>query len=177
MDTTSTTEAIDQDRRRLLATAAVGVAAAGAASLLPLPAIAAAPSDAIRPFTVDFPEADLDDLRRRVAATRWPDKEDGLQTPRRACSSPPSRSSPPIGRRDYDWRKMRGPAQRPAAVHHRDRRARHPLHPCPLEARQCPADHRHPWLAGLDHRAAEDHRAAHQPDRPWRHRSRTRSTS
>jgi pimeloyl-ACP methyl ester carboxylesterase len=30
---------------------------------------------AIRPFHIEFPEAALDDLRRRVAATRWPTKE------------------------------------------------------------------------------------------------------
>jgi pimeloyl-ACP methyl ester carboxylesterase len=30
---------------------------------------------AIRPFRVNVPEADLADLRRRVLATRWPDKE------------------------------------------------------------------------------------------------------
>ena len=29
----------------------------------------------IRPFHVDVPEADLTDLRRRIAATRWPEKE------------------------------------------------------------------------------------------------------
>ena len=29
----------------------------------------------IRPFTVEVPEADLTDLKRRVAATRWPTKE------------------------------------------------------------------------------------------------------
>jgi pimeloyl-ACP methyl ester carboxylesterase len=29
----------------------------------------------IRPFKVHVPQADLDDLRRRVVATRWPDKE------------------------------------------------------------------------------------------------------
>ena len=29
----------------------------------------------IRPFTIEFPEADLDDLRARIAATRWPDGE------------------------------------------------------------------------------------------------------
>jgi pimeloyl-ACP methyl ester carboxylesterase len=29
----------------------------------------------IRPFTVDIPQADLDDLQRRLAATRWPEKE------------------------------------------------------------------------------------------------------
>ena len=30
---------------------------------------------AIRPFAIDVPEADLEDLRRRIAATRWPDPE------------------------------------------------------------------------------------------------------
>jgi pimeloyl-ACP methyl ester carboxylesterase len=35
----------------------------------------AAEETAIRPFRVNVPEADLVDLRRRIAATRWPDKE------------------------------------------------------------------------------------------------------
>src|SRR5262245_53479973 len=30
---------------------------------------------AIRPFTVEIPQADIDDLRRRIGATRWPSKE------------------------------------------------------------------------------------------------------
>jgi pimeloyl-ACP methyl ester carboxylesterase len=34
-----------------------------------------ADATAIRPFTIDIPEADLDDLRTRIAATRWPNKE------------------------------------------------------------------------------------------------------
>ena len=34
-----------------------------------------ADATAIRPFTIETPEADLDDLRARVAATRWPEKE------------------------------------------------------------------------------------------------------
>src|SRR5215470_4928443 len=29
----------------------------------------------IRPFHVDFSEEQIDDLRRRIAATRWPSKE------------------------------------------------------------------------------------------------------
>ena len=33
------------------------------------------PSDAIRPFGVEFPDQAVDDLRRRVAATRWPEQE------------------------------------------------------------------------------------------------------
>ena len=36
---------------------------------------AAAEDQAIRPFKVQIPQAALDDLRRRIAATRWPDKE------------------------------------------------------------------------------------------------------
>jgi pimeloyl-ACP methyl ester carboxylesterase len=35
----------------------------------------AAMTAAIRPFTVDFPEESLADLRRRIAETRWPSKE------------------------------------------------------------------------------------------------------
>lgn len=32
-------------------------------------------STEIRPFHVDVPQEELDDLRQRAAATRWPDKE------------------------------------------------------------------------------------------------------
>ena len=35
----------------------------------------AAGEEAIRPFRAHVPDADLADLRRRLAATRWPDKE------------------------------------------------------------------------------------------------------
>ena len=31
--------------------------------------------NAIRPFQVNFPEADLTELRRRITATRFPEKE------------------------------------------------------------------------------------------------------
>jgi pimeloyl-ACP methyl ester carboxylesterase len=43
------------------------------------PSVSSAPaataSTAVRPFTIDVPEGVLADLRRRVAATRWPSKE------------------------------------------------------------------------------------------------------
>jgi pimeloyl-ACP methyl ester carboxylesterase len=70
---------IQPTRRGALATSA----AAAAASLLP-ERLAAAPdaingatsmTDAIRPFRVDIPDELLVDLRRRLAATRWPDRE------------------------------------------------------------------------------------------------------
>src|SRR6059058_6023981 len=34
-----------------------------------------AEDNAIRPFQVAFPEAELAELRRRIAATRWPERE------------------------------------------------------------------------------------------------------
>jgi hypothetical protein len=30
---------------------------------------------ALRPFRIDVPKGVLDDLRRRIAATQWPEKE------------------------------------------------------------------------------------------------------
>jgi pimeloyl-ACP methyl ester carboxylesterase len=56
-------------RRDLL----IAAAAAGLCSVLPKTAQAAA--NDIRPFSVHFPQKSLDDLKRRVAATRWPSRE------------------------------------------------------------------------------------------------------
>ena len=63
-------------------------------------------------------------------------------------------------------------AERPAPVHDRARRPRHPLPPRPLLPWRRAAADRHPRLAGLDHRAAEAHRAPHRPHRPPRQRGR-----
>ncbi len=75
MATTETSEEINQDRRRFVETAAAGIAAAGTLSLLPERTAAATGDDAVRPFRINFPEEQLVDLRRRIAATRWPDRE------------------------------------------------------------------------------------------------------
>jgi pimeloyl-ACP methyl ester carboxylesterase len=37
--------------------------------------VAAGDRTAIRPFQIDFPEAELTELRRRIKATRWPERE------------------------------------------------------------------------------------------------------
>lgn len=82
MNATVTSEAINQDRRRLLGMTALGLVVASAASLLPSPLAAASAGDVVRPFRVDIPEQRLVDLRRRIAATQWPDQEtvdDGSQ--------------------------------------------------------------------------------------------------
>ncbi len=58
-------------RRDVLATSA----AAAATGLLPGQFAAAADDNTIRPFKVNVPDEQLVDLRRRIATTRWPDKE------------------------------------------------------------------------------------------------------
>jgi pimeloyl-ACP methyl ester carboxylesterase len=104
MDTSRTTEAIDQDRRRLLGTATMGIAAAGAVSVLPSQLTAAPAGDAIRPFRIDVPEEALIDLRRRLAATRWPEREtvtDESQGVQLATIQELAR----YWATDYDWRR------------------------------------------------------------------------
>jgi len=65
---------VDHDRRQVLSTLAIGAAVIGA-GLLPGDAWAAEGRDAIRPFRANVPEEDVAELRRRVAATRWPARE------------------------------------------------------------------------------------------------------
>jgi pimeloyl-ACP methyl ester carboxylesterase len=105
MRTKVQSEVIDQDRRQLLTTAAMGILAAGAASLFPLRPAPAATNDAIRPFHIDIPEADLVDLRRRLAATRWPDKET-VADDSQGVPLATMRELVKYWQTDYDWRKV-----------------------------------------------------------------------
>jgi len=64
-----------------------------------------AEATAIRPFTIETPKADRDDLRARIAATRWPSKElvaDRSQGVQLATL----RELAPYWETDYDWRKV-----------------------------------------------------------------------
>ena len=65
---------IDQGRRRLAVIAAT-IAVACSPILLSANLATAVESDTIRPFRINIPEDQLVDLRRRIATTRWPDKE------------------------------------------------------------------------------------------------------
>jgi hypothetical protein len=63
-----------------------------------------ADATAIRPFTIETPEADLDDLRARIVATRFPEKEtvdDLSQGPQLATMQALAR----YWAEEYDWRK------------------------------------------------------------------------
>jgi len=59
----------------------------------------------IRPFSVHVPQGDLDDLRHRIAATRWPEKE----TVTDESQGVPLAMMQQLARywaTDYDWRKV-----------------------------------------------------------------------
>ena len=59
---------------------------------------------AIRPFEVHFPDADLTELRRRISATRWPERE----TVDDDSQGVPLETMQELARywaTDYDWRK------------------------------------------------------------------------
>src|SRR3977135_3618840 len=61
-------------------------------------------ADAIRPFNVNFPEPELTELRRRINATKWPEREtvtDASQGVQLATSQALAR----YWGTDYDWRK------------------------------------------------------------------------
>jgi len=96
-------------RREFLTTSATALlatsAVAGAFNLFPMQQAAAAESDAIRPFRFDAPDADLADLRRRLAATRWPERElvaDDTQGVQLATMQ----KLVAYWGADYDWRKI-----------------------------------------------------------------------
>ena len=62
-------------------------------------------SDAIRPFRFEAPEAELTELRRRIKATRWPEREtvtDASQGVQLATIQALAR----YWATDYDWRKI-----------------------------------------------------------------------
>src|SRR5215213_9780457 len=87
-------------RRDVLATSA----AAAAASLLPEHSASAADANAIRRFQINVPEEALVDLRHRIAATRWPEREnvkDFSQGVQLAKIRPLVR----YWGTNYDWRK------------------------------------------------------------------------
>ena len=97
---------IDHDRRRFVEGAAVSVAAAATLSMLPEHAAAVTTGNgAIRPFHINFPEEQLVDLRRRINATRFPEREtvtDQSQGVQLATVQKLAR----YWATEYDWRKV-----------------------------------------------------------------------
>ena len=65
---------------------------------------APASAPAIRPFTIETPEADLEDLRARIKATRWPEKET-VDDRSQGVQLHTMQKLARYWLNDYDWRK------------------------------------------------------------------------
>ena len=102
-------------RKRILAASTIALAsvistvsgmAQGSAgnvlSSLPSSSIA---DESIRPFKINIPKAKLDDLRRRVAATNFPEKET-VSDPSQGVQLATIKALAQYWAKDYDWRKI-----------------------------------------------------------------------
>jgi pimeloyl-ACP methyl ester carboxylesterase len=65
---------------------------------------ASAGATGIRPFTIEIPEAELEALRARIAATRWPEKET-VADESQGVQSATIQELARYWATDYDWRK------------------------------------------------------------------------
>ena len=93
------------DRRELLGAMAKGTVAAGVSNLLTRRPASAAPASEIKPFRIHVPEGELVDLRRRLAATKYPEREivgDQSQGVQLATIKRLVR----YWQTDHDWRKV-----------------------------------------------------------------------
>src|SRR5258707_15889727 len=113
-------------------------------------------SDEIRPFKIHVSDADLEDLKKRLRATRWPD----LQT------VPDSSQGIPLRVRAKNLRILgarlrlaqnRSPAQRSPSIPHRPGWRRHLLSAYPFTAVRRDTIDPDAWLARIGHRILESH--------------------
>src|SRR6185369_264298 len=65
---------------------------------------------AVRPFQVEFPEAELTELRRRVNATRWPERET-VNDSSQGVQLATIQKLAEYWATDYDWRKCEAKLQ------------------------------------------------------------------
>ena len=131
---------------------------------------------AIRPFSFHVSDEQLAELRRRIAATRWPEKE----TVTDQSQGVPLATMQELARywaTDYDWRKAEAKLNAlPQFITSIDGLDIHFIHVRSQHKNALAADH-HPRLARLGARAAQAHRSADRSDRARRDAPRTRSTS
>src|SRR5205807_10595449 len=124
---------------------------------------AAQDSTAIRPFTVPIvPQAALDDLRRRIAATRWPEKETVADQSQGVQLATMQKLASYWGK-DYVWRKCEAKLKAlPNFITTIDGLDIHFIH---VRSKiPSAADDRHARLARLDRRTIKDHRSADESD-------------
>ena len=134
------------------------------ASALPTKVGSGTEDVSIRPFHINIPEEALADLRRRIAETKWPDREtvsDATQGVQLATIQKLAK----YWATDYDWRKVEARLNAlPQFVTTIDGLDIHFIHVRSKQANALPVIV-HAWVARIDYRATEDHRPAHRSDR------------
>ena len=131
---------------------------------------------AVRPFRVEVPEGEVDDLRRRLLATRWPEKET-VADPTQGVQLATIQELARYWANDYDFRRFEARLNAvPQFVTEIDGLDIHFIHVRSPHPNALPVDH-HARLARLGHRDAQRHRPAHRPDGATAATPRTPSTS
>lgn len=90
-------------RRALLATSTA--AGLGLAAFAASDAIAAGDPKSIRPFSVDVSDEELDELRRRIKATKWPEREN-VKDQSQGVQLATIQKVAQYWATEYDWRKI-----------------------------------------------------------------------
>ena len=113
-------------------------------------------------------KAELTDLRKRINTTSCRPERETVTDASQGVQLATIQALAQYWGTDYDWRKCEAKLQVLPKLPHRDRRAGHSFHSCPLQTRKCIASHRDARMARLDHRTVEDHRSANQSHRTRR---------
>ena len=87
----------------------------------------------IRPFQIDVPQEAVEDMRRRIAATRWPDRET-VTDDSQGVSLATMQALAGYWATDYDWRTCEAKLNALPQFMTEIDGLGHPLHPCPLPA-------------------------------------------
>ena len=123
----------------------------------------------VRPFRIDVPEREIEELRRRIDATRWPTKElvaDRSQGVQLAAMQELAR----YWTTEYDWRRCEARLNAlPQFKTEIDGLNIHFIHVKSRHENALPLIMTHGWPGSID-RAARDHRPPHRPDRARRTR-------
>jgi hypothetical protein len=121
----------------------------------------------IRPFSFHASDESLVDLKRRIAATRWPSQElvpDASQ----GVQLKTMRALAHYWQTDYDWRKFEARLSAlPQFVTNIDGLDIHFIHVRSKNKERIALDH-HAWLARIDRRGTEGDRSVDRSDRPRR---------
>ena len=88
-----------------MAAGAPGTTTLASAGSAPTKLRATSDDTSIRPFRVNMPQTALDDLRKRVLATRWPDKET-VDDQSQGVQLAKIRALVQYWGAEYDWRKV-----------------------------------------------------------------------